>query len=71
MFGKDGTYVMVPVSLAIGLFLPIPFWFAHKRWPKAGFNHVIMPIITQYSAWLTVGINSSIVSAVIMGIVSQ
>ncbi|KZV74273.1 OPT superfamily oligopeptide transporter [Peniophora sp. CONT] len=71
MFGADGLYVMIPVSLAIGVFLPIPFWLLHKKYPKAGFNNVITPIITQYSAWLTVGINSSILSAVVMGVVSQ
>ncbi|KAI0028507.1 OPT superfamily oligopeptide transporter [Vararia minispora EC-137] len=71
MFGRGGEYVMIPVALAIGIFLPIPFWLLHKRFPKFGFNYVIMPIITQYSAWLTVGINTSILSAVAMGIISQ
>lgn len=88
MFGADGLYVMIPISLAIGVFLPLPFYFLHKKYPKAGFNHVITPIITralivafadertthsfaEYSAWLTVGINTSILSAVVMGVVSQ
>ncbi|KZW00642.1 OPT superfamily oligopeptide transporter [Exidia glandulosa HHB12029] len=67
MFGKGGTYVMVPIALAIGLVLPIPFWLAHRRWPKARFNWVITP----YSAWLTVGINTSITFTVIIGFWSQ
>jgi len=71
MFGRDGTYVMVPVSLAIGLVLPVPFWLLHKKFPKAGFNYVIMPIVTQYSAWLTVGINTSIMFSVLIGIFTQ
>ena len=49
MFGADGLYVMIPVSLAIGVFLPLPFWFLHKKYPKAGFNYVITPIITRTS----------------------
>ncbi|KZT24758.1 OPT oligopeptide transporter [Neolentinus lepideus HHB14362 ss-1] len=71
MFGRGGTYVMVPVSLAIGLVLPVPFWLLHKKFPKAGFNYVIMPIVTQYSAWLTVGINTSIMFSVLIGIFTQ
>ncbi|EJD55165.1 OPT superfamily oligopeptide transporter [Auricularia subglabra TFB-10046 SS5] len=75
MFGRGGTYTMVPIALAIGLVLPIPFWLAHRRWPKAGFHWIITPIITQarcrYSAWLTVGINTSITFAVIIGFYSQ
>jgi hypothetical protein len=46
MFGKGGTYYMVPVCLAIGLFLPLPFYFMHKRFPKAGFNYVMTPVST-------------------------
>ncbi|KDQ54237.1 hypothetical protein JAAARDRAFT_402902 [Jaapia argillacea MUCL 33604] len=71
MFGVGGTYVMVPVSLAIGVVLPLPFYFLHKKYPKAGFDYIITPIITQYSAWLTVGINTSITFSVIIGIFSQ
>lgn len=44
MFGSGGTYVMVPIGLAIGLVLPIPFWLAHRRWPKARFNWIITPV---------------------------
>lgn len=44
MFGRGGTYTMVPIALAIGLVLPIPFWLAHRRWPKAGFHWVITPV---------------------------
>ncbi|TFY80131.1 hypothetical protein EWM64_g3881 [Hericium alpestre] len=71
MFGRGGIYFMVPVALAIGLFLPIPFWLLHKKYPKAGFNYIIMPIVTQYSAWLTVGINTSITFSVLLGLFSQ
>lgn len=28
MFGPKGTYHMIPISLAIGVLLPFPFWIA-------------------------------------------
>lgn len=31
--------------LIAGLGFPIPFWFAHKKWPKFGFNYVFTPIL--------------------------
>ncbi|KIJ29321.1 hypothetical protein M422DRAFT_269273 [Sphaerobolus stellatus SS14] len=58
MFGAGGTYVSIPLALAVGLVLPIPFWLLHRKYPKAGWDWIITPIITQYSAWLTVGINT-------------
>ncbi|TFK46550.1 OPT oligopeptide transporter [Heliocybe sulcata] len=71
MFGSGGTYFMVPVALAIGLVGPLPFWFLHRKFPKAGFNYIIVPIVTQYSAWLTVGVNTSIMFSVLIGIFTQ
>jgi hypothetical protein len=35
----------VPWMLIAGLGFPIPLWLAHKRWPKAGFNFVLTPIL--------------------------
>ena len=60
MFGAHSTYRMVPISLAIGAALPIPFYIAHRIWPKAGFENFNTSIITQYSAFLSVGINTSV-----------
>jgi len=71
MFGAGGTYVSIPLSLAVGLVLPIPFWLLHRKYPKAGWDWVITPIIAQYSAWLTVGVNTGITIRVIIGIYSQ
>ncbi|KAF8516700.1 OPT superfamily oligopeptide transporter [Hysterangium stoloniferum] len=67
MFGAGGTYVMIPLALAIGLALPIPFWVLHRKYPHAKFDWVITP----YSAWLTVGINTSITMTVVIGLYSQ
>ncbi|CAL1705639.1 unnamed protein product [Somion occarium] len=71
MFGPHATYKMVPISLAIGIFLPFPFYFAHRLWPKAGFNNLNTSIIMQYSCYLSVGINTSVNPAMVLGIFSQ
>ncbi|KAI0918704.1 hypothetical protein AcV5_002622 [Taiwanofungus camphoratus] len=39
MFSLHATYHMVPVSLAIGFFLPLPLYLLHRLWPKAGFQN--------------------------------
>ncbi|KAH9939462.1 OPT oligopeptide transporter [Amylocystis lapponica] len=71
MFGPSGTYHMVPVSLAIGLFLPLPFYIAHRLWPKAGFQHINTSIIMGYSDYLYVGINTQVNTSMAIGIFSQ
>lgn len=35
--------------LIAGLGFPIPFYLAHKRWPKFGFNFVFTPILVGES----------------------
>ncbi|KAF8579002.1 OPT superfamily oligopeptide transporter [Ramaria rubella] len=67
MFGAGGTYVAIPLALAVGVVLPIPFWLLHRKYPKAKFDWVITP----YSAWLTVGINTGITIRVIVGLYTQ
>ena len=46
MFGAHGVYYMVPICLAIGLVLPLPFMAAWYIWPKAGFENISTPIIS-------------------------
>ncbi|KAK7694019.1 hypothetical protein QCA50_003595 [Cerrena zonata] len=71
MFGAGSTYQMVPISLAIGVFLPLPFYIMHRLWPKVGFNNLNTSIIMQYSCYLSVGINTSVNPAMVIGIFSQ
>ncbi|KAI0926086.1 hypothetical protein AcW1_008352 [Taiwanofungus camphoratus] len=71
MFGAHGVYHMVPISLAIGLFCPLPFYIAYRIWPKAGFENFNTSIILQWSAVLTVGVNTSINPSMAIGIFSQ
>ena len=45
-----------------------------QRWPKFGpvtVSNVMLPIIYQYSAWMSVGVNSTITSSIVVGLVSQ
>ncbi|KAI0811002.1 OPT oligopeptide transporter [Irpex lacteus] len=71
MFGPGATYRMVPISLAIGVVLPLPFVLAHYFWPKAGFQNFNTSIIMQYSCYLSVGINTSVNPSMVIGIFSQ
>ncbi|KAI0707763.1 OPT oligopeptide transporter [Earliella scabrosa] len=71
MFGIHGVYHMVPICLAIGVFLPLPFIAAWYIWPKAGFENFSTPIILQYSCYLGVGINTSVNPSMAIGIFSQ
>ncbi|KAI0732700.1 OPT oligopeptide transporter [Fomitopsis betulina] len=71
MFGPHSTYRMVPISLAIGLFLPLPFYFCYRMWPKAGFQNLNTSIILQYSCYMSVGVNTSINTSMALGILSQ
>jgi hypothetical protein len=36
---------IVPFSILIGLAVPVPFWIAHRFFPKLGANHVVTPIL--------------------------
>ncbi|EJT98338.1 oligopeptide transporter [Dacryopinax primogenitus] len=66
-----GVYRMVPISLAIGVCLPLPFYLIHRLRPHWGINNINTAIIMQYSCYLSVGINSSVTPAIVLGIVSQ
>ncbi|KAH9830037.1 OPT oligopeptide transporter [Rhodofomes roseus] len=71
MFGAHSTYKMVPISLAVGLFLPLPFYICYRIWPKAGFQNLNTSIILQYSCYLSVGVNTQVNTAMALGIFSQ
>jgi hypothetical protein len=60
MFSLGATYQWVLLSLPLGLLAPLPTYFLHRRYPTAGFNNFITPVITWYLGFLSVGINSSI-----------
>lgn len=51
--------------------IQLPFYFAHKRFPKLGLNYWNTAIITYFIGWLSVGINSSILTYFITGFFAQ
>lgn len=71
VFGINGTYYMVPIGLAIGIFVPIPFFILHKYWPKLRLNEINTFIISNWLGWLSVGINSSLLPYFCIGLFSQ
>lgn len=71
MYSVGARYEWVPLSLLLGFVLPVPFYLAHRLFPKVGFNTVNIPILVWYIGWLCVGVNSSITSYFIIAIVSQ
>ncbi|CAO3695028.1 hypothetical protein G6F70_002764 [Rhizopus microsporus] len=47
MFGPHSRYSMVLWAFFIGFLLPVPFWALHKKYPKAGFQYVNIPMIAS------------------------
>jgi hypothetical protein len=77
MFGSGKLYVLVPASLGIGLILPVPFYLAWRflpaEWKRARtcFKKLNTAIICQYSCYMSVGINSSVMPSMVIGVFSQ
>jgi len=67
----NGTYRIIPISLAIGACLPIPFYIGHRLFPKLGLDNFNTAIIMQWSCCLSVGINTQVNAAMAIGIFSQ
>ncbi|GAA5995294.1 hypothetical protein JCM5350_002071 [Sporobolomyces pararoseus] len=71
MYGPGSAYFIIPIGIVIGLAIPLPFYFAHRFFPKYGFDKFVTPIICWCIGNLSVGINSSIFTTVCIGIFSQ
>jgi len=66
-FGMGTTYHPELYALAIGAFLPVPFYFWQRRWPKSVVKFVSIPVMLNgptfippatginYSSWFLVG----------------
>jgi hypothetical protein len=67
LFSIGRQYQWIVLALPIGFFLPLPFYFAHRAFPKVGFNYVVTPVISWYLGYLSVGINSSVMVAFGLG----
>jgi hypothetical protein len=77
---------IIPLSIIIGLFVPIPFYLLHRYFPKSHFDGVITPMICSEIGYLsgmfpavrcfivligTGGINSSVLCTFLLCIFSQ
>ncbi|KAJ7643180.1 peptide transporter MTD1 [Mycena rosella] len=71
LYSPSGTYGIVPFSILIGLVVPLPFWIAHRFFPKLGANYVVTPILCSALGWCSGGINSSTFTMFLIGIFSQ
>ncbi len=71
MFSAGKRYEFVPIALAVGIFVPIPFYIAHRLLPKWHLDLINVPIFIWYMGWLVVGVNSSVGTYFIVAIMSQ
>ncbi|KAF9492268.1 oligopeptide transporter [Pleurotus eryngii] len=74
LYGFKGPYWIVPMSLLLGMIPTCVQWLLWKRWRNIGpvpLDKVVLPIIYMYSAWMSVGVTSTITSSIIIGLVSQ
>ncbi|EPS35544.1 hypothetical protein H072_11046 [Dactylellina haptotyla CBS 200.50] len=71
IFGRGGTYEMVPIGLALGIFVPLPFWVGHRYFPKLRLDYINTFIICTWLGWLSVGINSSLLPYFVFGFFAQ
>ncbi|KAF8270927.1 OPT oligopeptide transporter protein-domain-containing protein [Lactarius quietus] len=74
LYGPSGPYFIIPMGIFIGFAITVVHWLVNRRWPYIGpvrVDRVILPLIFQYSAWLSAGVNSVVTSSVIVGLASQ
>ncbi|GAA6013376.1 hypothetical protein JCM10207_000874 [Rhodosporidiobolus poonsookiae] len=72
MYGPGSTYFIIPLGIIIGLAIPLPFYFAHHYFgPKYQLDKVVTPIICWCLGYLSVGINSSVFTTMLLAIFSQ
>ncbi|KIY72610.1 OPT superfamily oligopeptide transporter [Cylindrobasidium torrendii FP15055 ss-10] len=71
LYSPHGRYGIIPLSILIGLVVPIPFYLLHRKYPKWHFDGVITPMICTQIGALSTGINSSVFGTFILCCVSQ
>jgi len=74
LYGPSGPYFVIPMSLIIGVVPTFIQWLIWKRWPVIGpvkVDTVMLPIIYMFSSWMSAGVNSTITSTILVGVVSQ
>jgi hypothetical protein len=71
LFSIGRTYQWIVLALPLGFVIPLPFYFLHRRFPKAGFDYFVTPVICWYLGYLSVGINSSVMMYFAIGFFVQ
>lgn len=71
MYSWGSTYEWVPLGLVLGFFAPIPIYALHRCFPKVGFDYFNVSIISWHIGWLVTGINSAIISFIVVAFWSQ
>ncbi|KAF9037805.1 OPT oligopeptide transporter [Hymenopellis radicata] len=71
LYSPSGRYGMVPMSILVGLAVPIPFWLLHRKYPKGNFDKVITPMICTQIGYMSGGINSALFATFILCCISQ
>ncbi|GAA5984472.1 hypothetical protein JCM11641_006993 [Rhodosporidiobolus odoratus] len=70
-YGPGSTYFIIPIAIVIGLAVPVPFYFLHRAFPKMRFDQFCSPITCWCLGYLSVGINSSVFTTMLVAIFSQ
>ncbi|GAA6063037.1 hypothetical protein JCM10212_001016 [Sporobolomyces blumeae] len=71
LYSPGSTYFIIPLAIIIGLAVPLPFYFAHRFFPRFGFDKFVSPITCWCLGYLSVGINSSVFTTMLVAIISQ
>ncbi|EIN12728.1 OPT oligopeptide transporter [Punctularia strigosozonata HHB-11173 SS5] len=76
LFTAGKPYWIVPFCVIVGLFVPLPFWLAHKYSKKDGWvaktaKFINTPIIAQYIGYLPYSVNGQWWSCFVIGMASQ
>ncbi|KZV74603.1 OPT superfamily oligopeptide transporter [Peniophora sp. CONT] len=74
LYGPGGPYFIIPMGLFIGAGVTFFQWLLHKRFPVVfgvRVDSVMLPLIYMYSSWMSSGVNSVVMSQIIIGITSQ
>ncbi|SCV67185.1 BQ2448_5831 [Microbotryum intermedium] len=71
MYSSDRPYFLIPMSIIIGLFVPIPFYILHKLFPRLRFDMFVTPVWAWCLGNLSVGINSSVFTTFCLAMFSQ
>jgi len=71
LFSAGARYQWITFAFVIGFALPIPFWIAHKYFPKWRLDYLNTALISNYIGLLNVGINSVTMPWFAIGAFSQ